>query len=459
VPLLWGWGAFVVRSGSMEPGISVGDIALTQDIGTDSKLPVGRVMLFENPAKDDGELLLHRVVERRDDGTFTTAGDANELTDSTPVSRTAFTRQAVLLVPHIGKPVFWLQSGDFLRLFGWLALTMGAFRLASRKLIDDVDTDDADDTDDTDAGATVIRLPALVPGPRVGRHAAAHGRAGGVARSAAVGAVVVTALAITAGSVPSASATFTARSRNSASSFTVAGALTQPYVAAVQGDDPQFFWLLDAKSGTVASDFSGNNRAGTYFGVDAYGLPGALPNNPGTAVRLGGGSDRIVEDGPARWAPSSFTAELWFKTTDTGKLIGFESSREATSSRFDRTLHLDTSGRLVYGAWDTDGTMPVRSTRSYADGAWHHVAVSVASQTVLGVPYQSTARIYADGVKVAEGNTTVASPYPGWWRVGYGSMPSGPGFPGASIDMTVDAVAVYNTALSQTDVVDHWSSR
>lgn len=455
-PLLWGWGAFVVRSGSMEPGISVGDIAITQDIGTESRLPVGRVMLFDNPAKDDGELLLHRVVERRDDGTFTTAGDANELTDSTPVPREAFTRQAVLLVPYVGKPVHWLQQGDFLQLFGWLALTMGALRLASRRLVDDEGHPHTDE-DDTDSGATVLRSPALRPA--AGRHAVAHSRSGGVARNAAVGAIVVTALAIAAGSVPTASAAFTARSRTSANTFSVAAALTQPYVESVRSDEPQFLWLLDAKSGPIASDFSGHNRVGTYYGIDAYGLSGALPNNPGTAVRLGGGYDRIVEDGQARWAPSSFTAELWFKTTDTGKLIGFESSRDTTSHRYDRTLHLDPYGRLVYGAWDTDGTMPVRSIRSYADGAWHHVAVSVTTQSVLGVPYQSTARIYADGAKVAEGMTTVPSGYSGWWRVGYGSMPSAPGFPSPSIAMTVDAVAVYHQALSQAQVVDHWSKR
>ena len=87
LPTLLGWGSFVVRSGSMEPSISVGDVALTRDIEASDKLPLGRVMVFENPARDDGELLIHRVVERRDDGLFTTAGDANNLTDSTPVTR------------------------------------------------------------------------------------------------------------------------------------------------------------------------------------------------------------------------------------------------------------------------------------------------------------------------------------------------------------------------------------
>ncbi|MBA2955699.1 signal peptidase I [Nocardioides sp. MAH-18] len=459
IPMLWGWGTFLVRSGSMEPGISVGDIALTQDIGTESKLPVGRVMLFENPAKDDGELLLHRVVERRDDGLFTTAGDANDLTDSTPVAREAFTRQAVLLVPYVGKPVHWPQTGDFLRLFGWLVLTMGAFRLASRRLVDDDLDEIEDDADDeTGSGADVVRLPPLLPRRSPGRHASPS-RAPGVARGAAVGAVVVTALAVTAGSIPTASAAFTARTRDSGNSFTVAPGLLQTYPAAVKADGPEFLWLLDATGGVVASDWSGNNRLGTYYGIDAYGQPGALPNNPGSSVLLGGGSDRIVEDGNARWAPSSFTAELWLKTTDTGKLIGFENSRDTTSSRYDRTLHLDPNGRLVYGAWDPYAIQVVRSTKAYNDGAWHHVAVSVSTQSVLGVPFQSTARIYADGVKVAEGGVTLPEGYLGWWRVGYGSMPTGTGFPTPSIAMNVDAVAVYNQALSQDDIVDHWNKR
>jgi signal peptidase I len=461
VPLLWGWGAVVVRTGSMEPVISPGDIAVTKTIGTDSKLPLGRVMVFENPARTDGELMIHRLVERRNDGSYTTAGDGNQFTDSTPVQRAGFQRQAVLLVPYVGRPVRWLQQGEFAQLVGWLVLTMGAFRLASRKLVDDADDEGGDDAD---AGeSSVRRLPvrraARLPIGRAGRHAAAPGRAAGVARAAVAGAVVLASLGVTAAALPSSSAAFTARSRNSANTFAVTSILSQPYTGAVKADGPEFLWLLDAMGGVIATDFTGNGRQGTYFGIDAYGQPGALPNNPGSSVRLGGGNDRIVEDGGSRQSPASYTVEMWFKTTDTGKLIGFENDRDTYSSRSDRTLFLDTSGRLAFGAAAGIGDQLVRSTRSYNDGGWHHVAVSVSTQSVLGIPYLSTATMYVDGAKIAQGQVTTPDIYSGWWRVGYGMLPSTFGYPGASITMNVDAVAVYNRPLTQSQVVNHWNKR
>ncbi|WP_051704135.1 signal peptidase I [Glycomyces sp. NRRL B-16210] len=110
-PRLLGWNGTTVVSGSMEPKISVGDIALTSPIDPD-ELVAGQVISFEDPAGFSKEPILHRIVEVNDDGTFTTKGDANADADSTPVPPENVIGIGRILTPGIGKPVVWLHDGD-----------------------------------------------------------------------------------------------------------------------------------------------------------------------------------------------------------------------------------------------------------------------------------------------------------------------------------------------------------
>lgn len=130
-PLVLGWSSYAVRTGSMEPSIGVGDIVVAQPLPADTPPAVGRVMVFADPASDDGRLLVHRVVADLDDGTYATAGDANPLPDATPVPRDAFEARGVLLAPYAGLPLTWLQNGNVLALALWLGVTIAAFVLAS----------------------------------------------------------------------------------------------------------------------------------------------------------------------------------------------------------------------------------------------------------------------------------------------------------------------------------------
>lgn len=448
LPTVVGLGAFVVRSGSMEPSIAVGDVAVTKQIDDDGKLPVGRVFVFDNPSRD-GELLIHRVVEKQDDGRYVTAGDANSLTDSTPLPRDAFTRQAVLLVPFVGKPIAWLQSGAWLPLVAVTLLSTGIFLLASRELEhESVEVDAAENPARGRRRRRLVRLP-------VGRVAGTayirvpHGAVAVMVLALAIGASLVTA-------VPT-SAAFTSRTRSGSNAWTVKPNLQQPYIGAVMADNPLFLWRLDEASGTVASDYT-DNRPGTMTGMSGYSRADGLPNNAGTAVQVGGSTSRIVEAGSSRSAPKTFAAELWFKTTGSGRLIGFGDGQGLMSIYSDRITFVDSYGKVVYGAW-TDNPDPstyLRSTKSYNDNLWHHLVISVNTGG-LGI---STARMYVDGVKVDEGLATPPLTYSGWWRVGYGQLPTGSIYPpSASLNATIDNVAVYDHELSATRVSAHWNSR
>jgi hypothetical protein len=254
--------------------------------------------------------------------------------------------------------------------------------------------------------------------------------------------------------IPQASAGFSDRTSTRPNTWRVATTTTQPYSAAVLADAPYVFYRVDEASGATAVDQSGNGLNGTYASV-AYRQAGALPNNFGYSIGLNG-NGRLLAGGNAMASPSDYSVELWFKTSSAagGKLFGFESTRNATSPTYDRHLFMRPDGRLVYGGWSTKPTLLV-SPAAYNNGGWHHLVLT-ASQSK---GRQSTV-MYVDGQQVASGSTTATTNFNGWWRVGYGSLPTGAGYPtSASFNGQVDNIAGYQFELSASRVGAHYAAR
>lgn len=127
LPMLAGWSGSVVQSGSMEPNISAGDVVLSQAMTPGMPAPIGRVVTFAAPAGSATRgVILHRLLRQNSDGSLVTAGDANASDDSTPLARSDIISRARLLIPGIGLPAFWLQTGDLLPLGSAVLLTTGA---------------------------------------------------------------------------------------------------------------------------------------------------------------------------------------------------------------------------------------------------------------------------------------------------------------------------------------------
>jgi signal peptidase I len=123
IPLVSSWSGSVVRSGSMEPGMSVGDVIIAQPLGPGDPVPVGRVMQFDNPdTTSNHATMIHRVVKNMGGGQYTTAGDANRSNDSTPAARDDFTARPVISVPFIGLPLTWWADRDLGPLIFWITL-------------------------------------------------------------------------------------------------------------------------------------------------------------------------------------------------------------------------------------------------------------------------------------------------------------------------------------------------
>lgn len=441
------WDSFVVRSGSMEPAISVGDVVLASPLGATESPEPGRVFVFENPAATDGDhLLVHRVVDRRQQQ-WVTKGDANGIADVAPVPRDAFRARARILVPLIGLPVVWREEGRTPLVVGWLVVTTAA--LLGALLIR------PERGHGRSRRGPRSRRPWWVRWPRPswpGWHGW-HGHARPSTRAVLSVAAAAATIAVTTGAATSvASAGFTDSTRNSGNSWSVGDVTLQPYTRAVLIDGPLFFYLLDEAGGASALDSSGNDRTGILAAIAGYAQPGALPNNPGSAVNLGGGTGRVVSGGGARTDPRTFSIELWFRTSSSagGKLFGFESSQAALPAVADRYVTMRTDGRLVYGDWTGSHYRTITTPASYRDGAWHHLVLTSAPNGI-----QEHATLYLDGAEVASGLVTRTAGFSGWWRAGYGRISLGAlGFPGS-----IDQFAGYGTTLTAQRVQAHYAAR
>jgi signal peptidase len=127
VPLVFGWSASVVASGSMAPVLRAGDVLVVAPVDPARVVP-GQVVLVDDPLHS-GRLLTHRVVRRTEDNSLVLKGDANAVSDSSPVAPSGVRGVGRLVVPRIGLPVFWLRTGDP-RWVLWLVLTVLAVHLA-----------------------------------------------------------------------------------------------------------------------------------------------------------------------------------------------------------------------------------------------------------------------------------------------------------------------------------------
>ncbi|MCW2838580.1 MAG: hypothetical protein JWR55_63, partial [Aeromicrobium sp.] len=133
IPLVSTWSGYVVRSGSMEPGLSIGDVVIAQPLPRDEPIPVGRVMVFDNPDETSSHAtMVHRVVENLGKGRFATAGDANKDNDSTPAATDDFTARPTLSVPYIGLPLTWWADQNPAALIACLALVASALYFCAR---------------------------------------------------------------------------------------------------------------------------------------------------------------------------------------------------------------------------------------------------------------------------------------------------------------------------------------
>lgn len=151
-----GYTSASIISGSMEPKLRPGDIVIAERIDG-SEVGTGTVVVFEDPRR--GDLVTHRVVEKLDDQTYRTQGDANRVIDPHPVPSGNIRGEGRWVVPLVGKPRVWITNGDWAAVVTTLVLAVAMTWMARWAVDDQFDPWPTQ----TDSGLAVRSKPVKVP--------------------------------------------------------------------------------------------------------------------------------------------------------------------------------------------------------------------------------------------------------------------------------------------------------
>jgi signal peptidase I len=464
LPVLFGWHTAVVLSGSMEPRLTPGDIAVVRQVPAD-KLNPGQVLLVHDP-DHPGRLRLHRLVAVRADGQLTLRGDANPHPDSSPVAKSAVLGVASLHVPWVALPDYWLQERRFGAL-GVLALAGAAVlggAFLHRPGSNQVESTDEHGGEDGTEGPPQPDKPLAdrsdkQPRRRIfGRNRRAAGtttRRHRVLRRLATVLAVTLVLAMS-GFAPSAFAWTTlgkaGNAANSGDNWTATNYFS--CTDAVQATSPALYYrLADDGSTTAAADSSSANAAGTYQGSGTtFGVAGACPRDGNPAITLDGTSGWISTANSVN-TPNVFTLEAWFKTTtgNGGDIISFGTSQAGTSpsATVDRAVYMTKTGAVGFGMGGNNNNVASSKT-TYNDGQWHLVDAELSSSGMT---------LYVDALDIAtKGSVRSGLNESGYWHIGYDDLSNmGNQAPGSNyFKGSLDEVAIYNTALTAQQIKDHY---
>lgn len=216
------------------------------------------------------------------------------------------------------------------------------------------------------------------------------------------------------------------------------------YSRQVLADGAANYWRMnDAAGSTRATDWAGQSDLTLQPGVStgASGVDGT-----DKAATTSGATNASAAPGQADRAPQTFTVEAWFRTTAAGgQVIGYGNRAVGKSDIRDRQVYVTATGQLRF-ALSADGSKTITSPKAYNDGKWHQVTASLSSGSGMV--------LHVDGAKVASNAAvTTAQNYVGFWRVAGDAVP---GTGAVWLNGAVDEVSVYPTALSTTQVADHY---
>ncbi|GAA1627076.1 hypothetical protein GCM10009790_07150 [Georgenia ruanii] len=226
------------------------------------------------------------------------------------------------------------------------------------------------------------------------------------------------------------------------------------YVKAVYAGQPTDYWRMGETSGTTAADSVGFHPLTAATGMKRTSA-GAIRNDGDGAATFGGTNTGWAATTTPGNPPDVFTIETWFKTRTTagGRLVGWSNrNTQGSSSRHDRQLYMDNTGRIHFGVKPNASRLVVSSPGRYNDGAWHHAVATLS---------KSGMRLYLDGKQVgARTDVTVGQHLAiGYWRIGGDTVSGWPSAPTSGYFAgDIDEIAIYKTELSAADIAAHYAA-
>jgi len=225
------------------------------------------------------------------------------------------------------------------------------------------------------------------------------------------------------------------------SSLKPAAAAAADYRSTILADSPVAYWRLGESSGSTASDEIGSSD-GTYGGGVTLGVTGALSGDSNTSISLAGSSTRYdgvtVSSLTTASYSSGITIELWVNWDSTNYSgFGIEAYRDSNNRIF-----LDTRDSTPHWDFRISGTWYSNVGAGFQNG-WHLYAFTHDG---------TNAKTYRDGVLQNTQSASATTFDPTSMGIGQGSAGYNV-FTGG-----IDEAAIYNSALSATELLAHYTA-
>jgi hypothetical protein len=209
------------------------------------------------------------------------------------------------------------------------------------------------------------------------------------------------------------------------------------------------YWRLDESSGSTFVDSVG----GTNGNCSSSNCPGFSNGMIGNALLFDGINDAInvVPNASFNWGDTdSFSIEFWMKTDPVSTCSGNQVivGRDDSSTDLHWWVGCQDGGQAAFYLFDTSGAgRGVSGIKDLTNGSWHHVvAFRDASTGELGI-FVDGALEDSQPINVVNGfGSSTANLNIGWLNLGGGFHFQG----------QIDEVAIYNSALSETEIRSHY---
>ena len=192
---------------------------------------------------------------------------------------------------------------------------------------------------------------------------------------------------------------------------------------------------------------------------DSFGFTDAISSNPptsetgivGNSQNFSSNTIEIPDDNLSDWEPNeSFTLEFWMKTTATPLNANVAIGRDDASSDLHWWAGFNPNGTASFQLRDKDneGVLIGNTGTVVNDGDWHLVAA--VRDGDLNKNY-----LYVDGNKIDSASQTYNATFEGSTTINIGYLNLSPYY---YFNGSLDEVALYNVALSQAQILEHYNN-
>lgn len=149
----FGFQPYTILSDSMKPEFEAGDVILTWLVGDEDEVVVGDVYTYTLGDPEDRNIVVHRLTEENEDGTYTFQGDNNNTSDLNSVSRSQLQAKYFARIPKLGYVINFINQYIYI-VIGLIVVYVIYVLFFEDKLNED--DDEAEDDDVIDAEVSEV---------------------------------------------------------------------------------------------------------------------------------------------------------------------------------------------------------------------------------------------------------------------------------------------------------------